>query len=286
MEHYDGPAFYRKFAVKPNPEQLEDTTNERAQRSVKQRQERNDRLRLREERVAKREQASKQAAPAKPRETPVAKSTPVSQATTPTPKSSDDENYRPFQMTPIPKQLHWSHPTSESRRRYQRLVAELHKDDSSFLLFGSAADITEREGASTSDTKPTPDQTAMSMASNTPTAETSAPETTAEPNTAETPTDTGDVEAAVAETSAEQAEMMMNPRTAIVKLLMMSQTIWSQIAKALTNQHLISHQFLIPNPIISLLLTPKQRQIPRPRLLTKYQMNLLVLIPRLILNQK
>ncbi|WP_395430337.1 DNA translocase FtsK [Levilactobacillus parabrevis] len=206
MEHYDGPAFYRKFAVKPNPEQLEDTTNERAQRSVKQRQERNDRLRLRKERAAKREQASKQAAPAKPRETPVAKSTPVSQATTPTPKSSDDENYRPFQMTPIPKQLHWSHPTSESRRRYQRLVAELHKDDSSFLLFGSAADITEREGASTSDTKPTPDQTAMSMASNTPTAETSAPETTAEPNTAETPTDTGDVEAAVAETSAEQAE--------------------------------------------------------------------------------
>ncbi|MCT4489800.1 cell division protein FtsK, partial [Levilactobacillus parabrevis] len=204
MEHYDGPAFYRKFAVKPNPEQLEDTTNERAQRSVKQRQERNDRLRLREERVAKREQASKQAAPAaKPRETAVAKSTPVSQAATPTPKSSDDENYRPFQMTPIPKQLHWSHPTSESRRRYQRLVAELHKDDSSFLLFGPAADTTERESASTSDAKPTPDQTAMLMASNTPTAETSAPEIA---NTLETPTDTGDVAATVAETPAEQAE--------------------------------------------------------------------------------
>ncbi|KRK36316.1 DNA translocase FtsK [Levilactobacillus parabrevis] len=212
MEHYDGPAFYRKFAVKPNPEQLEDTTNERAQRSVKQRQERNDRLRLREERVAKREQASKQAAPAKPRETSVAKSTPVSQATTPTPKSSDDENYRPFQMTPIPKQLHWSHPTSESRRRYRRLVAELHKDDSSFLLFGSAADAAELESASATDTKAASDQTSMSMSSDASVTETSAPETAAvEPNTIEKQTDSGDVSTTVAETSTESTKIAGEP---------------------------------------------------------------------------
>ena len=149
MEHYDGPAFYRKFAVKPSPEQLEDTTNERAQRSVKQRQERNDRLRLREERTVRREQTVKQDGPAKPRNASVANSTPVSQ--TAAPKSSDDENYRPFQMTPIPKQLHWAHPTSESRRRYRRLVTELHKDDSSFLLFGLAVDSADVDRASAPD---------------------------------------------------------------------------------------------------------------------------------------
>ncbi|MFD1549943.1 DNA translocase FtsK [Levilactobacillus fuyuanensis] len=205
MEHYDGPAFYRKFAVKPNPEQLEDTTNERAQRSVKQRQERNDRLRLREERAAKREQASKQDAPAKTRETSVAKSMPASRPTTPSPKSSDDENYRPFQMTPIPKQLHWSHPTSESRRRYRRLVAELHKDDSSFLLFGTAADMAEFESASATDSLATADQTTVSVEPDVSTVEAPASESVtaadAEPSTFETPTDTGDDSATVAEAS-------------------------------------------------------------------------------------
>jgi len=131
MEHYDGPAFFRKFAVKPSPEQLEDTTHERAQRSVNQRRERNDRLRQREAREAERKQAEqpRAAAPATP--------TPAEPEVAP---SSAADNYRPFQVTPIPKQLHWSQPTSESRRRYRRLVASLEKTDRSFLLFGAADD--------------------------------------------------------------------------------------------------------------------------------------------------
>ncbi|WP_341778127.1 DNA translocase FtsK [Levilactobacillus sp. HBUAS70063] len=140
MEHYDGPAFFRKFAVKPSPEQLEDTTAERAQRSVKQRRERNDRLRLREERENQRRQAAQQS----PRQSEeparsAAVTSAQSAAASVTPHSSA-ENYRPFQVTPIPKQLHWSRPTSASRRRYRRLIKRLEKADSSFLLFGAAAE--------------------------------------------------------------------------------------------------------------------------------------------------
>ncbi|MCH5464524.1 DNA translocase FtsK [Levilactobacillus tujiorum] len=132
MEHYDGPAFFRKFAVKPSPEQLEDTTAERAQRSVNQRRERNDRLRQREEQETQRQAAAQQA-----HQAAATHVTPESSAAT-TESSASAENYRPFQVTPIPKQLHWSHPTAKSRRRYRRLIASLRKDESSFFLFGSA----------------------------------------------------------------------------------------------------------------------------------------------------
>lgn len=142
MEHYDGPAFFRKFAVKPSPEQLEDTTAERAQRSVKQRRERNDRLRLREQRETQRQQ--RQQTPSRPAERPQsAASVTAKPADTQSAPSSSAENYRPFQVTPIPKQLHWSRPTSESRRRYRRLIASLKKTDQSFLLFGAADEIEE-----------------------------------------------------------------------------------------------------------------------------------------------
>ncbi|NLR10546.1 MULTISPECIES: DNA translocase FtsK [Lactobacillaceae] len=132
MEHYDGPAFFRKFAVKPSPEQLEDTTAERSQRSVKQRRERNDRLRGRERQETGRQQ--RQQSQPTPTERPQSAASAAAKPVT----NSHPENYRPFQVTPIPKQLHWSHPTSESRRRYRRLIASLEKTDQSFLLFGAA----------------------------------------------------------------------------------------------------------------------------------------------------
>ncbi|MFC6259646.1 DNA translocase FtsK [Levilactobacillus fujinensis] len=132
MEHYDGPAFYRKFPVEPTPEELEDTTNERAQRQVKERKARNDRLRLREN------QQKQSATSEKNRSVVVSPST---QSKTTAEKSTTSMgNYRPFQVTAIPKQLHWTRPTLESRRRYQRLVASLHKSDASFFLFGRAED--------------------------------------------------------------------------------------------------------------------------------------------------
>ncbi|WP_143462101.1 DNA translocase FtsK [Levilactobacillus enshiensis] len=134
MEHYDGPAFYRKFPVEPTPEQLEDTTNERAQRQVKERKARNDRIRLREER-------QKQPLTSEKERTVMPTSTAQTQATSEKPTTSTG-NYRPFQVTEIPKQLHWTRPTLESRRRYQRLIASLHKSDASFFLFGRAEDAT------------------------------------------------------------------------------------------------------------------------------------------------
>ncbi|MCF7523471.1 hypothetical protein L3X07_10010 [Levilactobacillus brevis] len=55
MEHYDGPAFYRKFPVKPTPEQMDDTTDERSERQVRLRKERGERIQLREQRERQRE---------------------------------------------------------------------------------------------------------------------------------------------------------------------------------------------------------------------------------------
>lgn len=132
MEHYDGPAFYRKFPVEPTPEELEDTTNERAQRQVKERKARNDRIRLRETRQ------KPAVTPEKKR--PVTPASNVQPQSTPEKPTTSTGNYRPFQVTAIPKQLHWTRPTLESRRRYQRLVASLHKSDDSFFLFGRAED--------------------------------------------------------------------------------------------------------------------------------------------------
>lgn len=147
MEHYDGPAFFRKFAVKPSPEELADTTDDRAQRLVKQRQERNERLKLRQqqeqERVERQREARSQ------RETtrrPQPEVTPQPQAKSVTDDpvvGSANQSYRPFQVTQVPKQLHWSRPTRRSRQRYQQLIAGLKKDDSSFFLFGEARDLSD-----------------------------------------------------------------------------------------------------------------------------------------------
>lgn len=188
MEHYDGPAFFRKFAVKPSPEQLEDTTHERAQRSVNQRRERNDRLRQRKAREAERKQAEqpRSAAPATP--------TPAEPEVAP---SSAADNYRPFQVTPIPKQLHWSQPTSESRRRYRRLVASLEKTDRSFLLFGVADDNVAPE---------TPVAASQASQSTTVTDEPVDSQNSAAPSNASMASDTTAVEKPLSAESASTAE--------------------------------------------------------------------------------
>lgn len=136
MEHYDGPAFYRKFPVKPTPEQMDDTTDERSERQVRLRKERGERIQLREQRERQREQqaaASAQAAlqQAKPQQS--AATTAQRQTTT-----ADVPDYRPFVVTQVPRQLHWNQTTAKSRQRYRRLIKQLHKTDQSFLLFGAA----------------------------------------------------------------------------------------------------------------------------------------------------
>ncbi|PUD96114.1 cell division protein FtsK, partial [Levilactobacillus brevis] len=136
MEHYDGPAFYRKFPVKPTPEQMDDTTDERSERQVRLRKERGERIQLREQRERQREQqaaASAQAAlqQAKPQQS--AATTAQRQTTT-----ADVSDYRPFVVTQVPRQLHWNQTTAKSRQRYRRLIKQLHKTDQSFLLFGAA----------------------------------------------------------------------------------------------------------------------------------------------------
>ncbi|GEB75295.1 FtsK/SpoIIIE domain-containing protein [Levilactobacillus brevis] len=136
MEHYDGPAFYRKFPVKPTPEQMDDTTDERSERQVRLRKERGERLQLREQRERQREQqaaASAQAAlqQAKPQQSTA--TTAQRQTTT-----ADVPDYRPFVVTQVPRQLHWNQTTAKSRQRYRRLIKQLHKTDQSFLLFGAA----------------------------------------------------------------------------------------------------------------------------------------------------
>lgn len=113
MEHYDGPAFYRKFPVKPTPNRPEDPLTEQAEAQVKQRQRHN----------------QKNTAKQSPNHVTPQKSATVAQPTSKTTSS------RPFQVTAVPKQLHWSHSVEDQRQRRQGLLARLHKSDASFLLF-------------------------------------------------------------------------------------------------------------------------------------------------------
>lgn len=116
MEHYDGPAFYRKFPVKPTPVKREDPITERAASQVKQRQRRN--------------------AQSEQRPVPPVTATPAPSDHPETPNQpAGNGNYRPFQVTEIPKQLHWSHRITSGRQRYQRLIQQLKKSADSFLLF-------------------------------------------------------------------------------------------------------------------------------------------------------
>ncbi|WP_204120854.1 MULTISPECIES: DNA translocase FtsK [Levilactobacillus] len=149
MEHYDGPAFYRKFPVEPTPEQMDDTTDERSERQVRLRKERNDRLRLRQQREEKRETAAQSAAQAvlhqtkQPNRPTTTKPTPAPTASAPTPEeaaAAASANYRPFAVTQIPKQRSRVWQPAVLRKRYQRLIASFRKDDASFLLYGTAAD--------------------------------------------------------------------------------------------------------------------------------------------------
>ncbi|WP_203638808.1 DNA translocase FtsK [Levilactobacillus wangkuiensis] len=149
MEHYDGPAFYRKFPVEPTPEQMDDTTDERSERQVRLRKERNDRLRLRQQREEKRETAAQSAAQAvlhqtkQPNRPTTVKPTQAPTASAPTPEeaaAAASANYRPFAVTQIPKQRSRVWQPAVLRKRYQRLIASFHKDDASFLLYGTAAD--------------------------------------------------------------------------------------------------------------------------------------------------
>ncbi|MFC6289136.1 DNA translocase FtsK [Levilactobacillus angrenensis] len=172
MEHYDGPAFYRKFPVKPTPDQMEDTTDDRSQRQVKLRKERNDRLRLRQQREEKRESAAQSAAQEVLHHTQRRQSqasAPAAAAKTPEQAAAEaSANYRPFAVTPVPKQRQRVWQPSVIRHRYQRLVASLHKSDDSFLLLGTAADeaalAAEESLAAQPQTAPTevflPDQSA------------------------------------------------------------------------------------------------------------------------------
>ncbi|MDT6980879.1 DNA translocase FtsK [Levilactobacillus zymae] len=119
MEHYDGPAFYRKFPVKPTPVQHEEPLTQRATSQVKHRQERNART-----------QREAQAAHAAVKNLqPTTSTTAKSQPSQPT-----NGSYRPFQVTEVPRQLHWSsqHATPQ-RQRYQRLIERLRKPLASFL---------------------------------------------------------------------------------------------------------------------------------------------------------
>ncbi|WP_061777079.1 DNA translocase FtsK [Levilactobacillus senmaizukei] len=142
MEHYDGPAFFRKFPVKPKPGELDDSAADRAERQVRHRQ-----RRLRPEHPEKNEH--------KP--TPVAPSTIDQSTTKKQPQPTDIEqptvsqSYRPFQVTQVPKQLHWSRRHAAARQRYQRLINELKKPDDSFFLYGTnEADETDANRESTS----------------------------------------------------------------------------------------------------------------------------------------
>ncbi|WP_367295114.1 DNA translocase FtsK [Levilactobacillus yonginensis] len=153
MEHYDGPAFFRKFPVEPTPEQLEDTMDQRAERQVKQREQRNERLRIRKERELKRQAATQPVATPKqsvtkgqsevrdqrPSRTTVSKpAEPVEAQKEPVAGSA---SYRPFQITPIPKQLHRQRSVSKTRQRYQHLVAQLQKPADSFFLIGQPGEM-------------------------------------------------------------------------------------------------------------------------------------------------
>ncbi|GEO69928.1 DNA translocase FtsK [Levilactobacillus acidifarinae] len=120
MEHYDGPAFYRKFPVKPTPVQHEEPLTQRAASQVKHRQERNART--------QREAEAAHAAVKNLQPTTTTKSQPSQPAS---------GSYRPFQVTEIPRQLHWSsQQTTPQRQRYQRLIDRLHKPLASFFTFG------------------------------------------------------------------------------------------------------------------------------------------------------
>lgn len=156
MEHYDGPAFYRKFPVEPTPEELEDTTDERAQRQVRLRKERNDRLRLREQREQQRADAAQSAAQEVLHQTkPVKSAHPQSVApatnVAKTPEqaaAAASANYRPFAITPLPKQRTRKWQPSVVRRRYQRLLASFpNKTKDDFFLFGRAEEETVAEPA-------------------------------------------------------------------------------------------------------------------------------------------
>ncbi|HJE45958.1 DNA translocase FtsK [Levilactobacillus namurensis] len=130
MEHYDGPAFYRKFPVKPTPVKREAPITERAESQVKERQRRN----TRGERMTQ-----------KPVTTPHPDTAEVTSA-------AEKPNYRPFQVTEVPKQLHWTHRESNSQQQhYQRLIAQLKKTDDSFLRLVTPSVVTSDEDQTASD---------------------------------------------------------------------------------------------------------------------------------------
>lgn len=120
MEHYDGPAFYRKFPVKPTPVKHEAPITEQAASQTKQRQ--------------RQHQTTN-------RPVPTSAATPIKTAQPTAPEASSAgsvSSYRPFQVTEVPKQLHWTHRQPSRRQRYQHLVQQLTKTDDSFLVLASA----------------------------------------------------------------------------------------------------------------------------------------------------
>ena len=127
MEHYDGPAFYRKFPVKPTPvKQQEAPLTERAASQVKHRQRRN--------------QPQNREIPVTPTVSTGTRQERQTETEHQHSTSPDSLDYRPFQVTKVPKQLHWSHQDDDLQKRYQRLVTRLQRPDDSFLLFAAPND--------------------------------------------------------------------------------------------------------------------------------------------------
>ncbi|TGD18861.1 DNA translocase FtsK [Levilactobacillus suantsaiihabitans] len=205
MEHYDGPAFYRKFPVKPTPDQMEDTTDDRSQRQVKLRKERNDRLRIRQEREEKRESAAQSAAREVLHHTQrrqSAASTPATAAKTPEQAAAAaSANYRPFAVTPVPKQRQRVWQPSVIRQRYQRLVVKLRKSNDSFLLLGTAADEAALAAQDSLKDQPEPAPTEVFLPD-----ESAAPATTTDAVATPAATDTEPQEAEPQEAEPQEAE--------------------------------------------------------------------------------
>ncbi|MFC6275789.1 DNA translocase FtsK [Levilactobacillus tangyuanensis] len=130
MEHYDGPAFFRKFPVKPKPGELDDSAADRAERQVRHRQRRS-----RPTQSVNNDIKATPVTPSAVDHQPTNASQPTKAATE---QSSVAQSYRPFQVTQVPKQLHWSRRHAEARQRYQRLIDELQKSDDSFFLYGTS----------------------------------------------------------------------------------------------------------------------------------------------------
>lgn len=129
MDHYDGPAFYRKFPVTPNSKAPVDPLSDRAAAQVERRQKQNART--------QREAEAAHAAVKSLRTT----TTPAQPKKTGNGTMSSG-NYRPFQVTELPRQLHWlAQPGVTRQQHYQKLIQQLHKPLETFFRFARPGEV-------------------------------------------------------------------------------------------------------------------------------------------------